>query len=71
MPDWLWSLMQVLVHVLGQQAGVPLTYLCRLISESAWHKYVVLQKRERGVVEKVRMCICAHTLSNTIVSMCV
>ena len=44
---------EVVVHILGQQQGLPLTFLCRLISDSAWHKYVVLQKKERGVVEKV------------------
>ena len=44
---------EVVVHILGQQQGLPLTFLCRLICDSAWHKYVVLQKKERGVVEKV------------------
>jgi hypothetical protein len=43
---------EVVVHILGQQQGLPLTFLCRLICDSAWHKYVVLQKKERGVVEK-------------------
>jgi hypothetical protein len=43
---------EVVVHVLGQQQGLPVSYLCRLISDSAWHKYVVLQKKARGVVEK-------------------
>ena len=42
-----------MVHILGQQQGLPLTFLCRLICDSAWHKYVVLQKKQRGVVEKV------------------
>ena len=43
----------MVVHILGQQQGLPLTFLCRLICDSAWHKYVVLQKKQRGVVEKV------------------
>ncbi|CAI8019772.1 DNA-directed RNA polymerase, mitochondrial [Geodia barretti] len=43
---------EVVVHILGQQQGLPLTFLCRLICDSAWHKYVVLQKKQRGVVEK-------------------
>lgn len=45
---------QVVVHILGQQQGLPVTYLCRLICDSAWHKYVVAQKKERGIVEKVK-----------------
>ena len=56
LPAEVWSeivLGEVVVHVLGQQQGLPVTFLCRLIADSAWHKYVVLQKRERGVVEKV------------------
>ena len=44
---------QAVIHILGQQQGLPVTYLCRIICDSAWHKYVVLQKKERGVVEKV------------------
>ena len=52
--------------MLSQQQGLPVTFLCRLICDSAWHKYVVRRKRERGVVEKVHIldgcdtCIYPH-----------
>ena len=67
-------MVQAVVHILGQQQGLPVNFLCRMIADSAWNKYVITQKTERGAIKKVPVLVgllvdtcvyirmCVHTL---------
>ena len=56
MSSWL-PLLQVISAALEQPDGLPVHYICQQVGQSAWNKYVSLQKNRRGVVDKVHMCV--------------
>ena len=39
---------------LEQPEGLPVHYICHRLGQSAWNKYVIFQKKRKGVVDKVR-----------------
>ena len=49
-----WWLLQVMPAALEQPEGLPVHYICHCLGQSAWNKYVILQKKRKGVVDKVR-----------------
>ena len=43
----------MIAKLVVQPDGQPVFYLCKSILGPAWRKYVIAQKKERGIINKV------------------